>query len=74
MFCDGVTGIAERNTRCQLITAAASEIRPGGKKEPIGGLGRAVLVLSLPPEIFDAESDRFIGGQIRSTATYWELS
>jgi hypothetical protein len=45
-----------------FITAAVSEIKPGGKKVSIGGPRRAVLVLSSPPEVFDAESDRFIGG------------
>ncbi len=61
-LCDGVTGIAKRNARCQLITAAASENKPGGKKESIAVPRRAVLVLSSPPKVFNAESDIFKGG------------
>jgi hypothetical protein len=45
-----------------VVTVAASEIKPKGKKVSIGGPRRAVLVLSSPQKVFSAKSDRFIGG------------
>jgi len=42
------------------ITAAASEIKPGGKNESTVGSGRAVLVLSLPPKVFNTETELFV--------------
>jgi hypothetical protein len=37
-----------------VVTAAASEIKPGGKKVSIVGPRRAVLVLSSPQKEFNA--------------------
>jgi len=45
-----------------IATAAGLEINPGGKKVSTGASERAVLVLSSPPEVFNAEIDRFVGG------------
>ena len=43
-----------------VVTAAVSVIKPGGKKEPIVGPRRAVLVLAAPPKVFKAKGDFFV--------------